>query len=577
MSISLSSLILLPIWISMAQIQQGGPDEKEKTTALKDLLSRIDLDELMKKDEPPLDFPDTLEGFEYAFNEKGQLRHIKTGEPFVFNYREDLHRWNQKRYEALGEIITKYVYELLEKDCNLKKISIPVDATESEPKSFIFMSEDALTNPQKLMVLIHGSGVVRAGQWARRLIINEDLDSGTQIPFIKRAMDEGYGVIVLNPNENYIEVEKPKIHVQSSSDSSDEPAEKRERKDKVSKETKKRRDFYEKYRNPQREKEMMQLYIRENGSPEEHAIYVWDHFIAQSAAENVFFVAHSYGGLAFVELMIQREADVKSKVTAVALTDSVHNVWHQEAGKTIREWMRENCCNWVSSSEPLDTSVESMLPDCPRVSAAVSCSGSLKTLPYGQIHFTSPPGFMVLSQTTICRFESQQLSLTNMWKLRPLLKMWLEEVDTKNFLGLCKMEMILQQARKQRRASRESRIRNNLEQLFLQCPKPTPQQISCIAGQLRLQKELVRVWFYNRSKMGGQPTIDFSPPEDVGAAGPPFPGGPVCFPLASGLHFESPHYEEPYFIPVYSPTPFPVAGTPLSAPATAQGHPRLSN
>ncbi|XP_026956425.1 cotranscriptional regulator ARB2A isoform X6 [Sagmatias obliquidens] len=283
MSISLRSLILLPIWISMAHIQQGGPDEKEKTTALKDLLSRIDLDELMKKDEPPLDFPDTLEGFEYAFNEKGQLRHIKTGEPFVFNYREDLHRWNQKRYEALGE--------------------------------------------------------------------------------------EGYGVIVLNPNENYIEVEKPKIHVQSSSDSSDEPAEKRERKDKVSKETKKRRDFYEKYRNPQREKEMMQLYIRENGSPEEHAVYVWDHFIAQSAAENVFFVAHSYGGLAFVELMIQREADVKSKVTAVALTDSVHNVWHQEAGKTIREWMRENCCNWVSSSEPLDTSVESMLPDCPRVSA----------------------------------------------------------------------------------------------------------------------------------------------------------------------------------------------------------------
>ncbi|KAM9730553.1 cotranscriptional regulator ARB2A isoform 7-T7 [Dama dama] len=283
MSVSLRSLILLPIWISMAQIQQGGPDEKEKTTALKDLLSRIDLDELMKKDEPPLDFPDTLEGFEYAFNEKGQLRHIKTGEPFVFNYREDLHRWNQKRYEALGE--------------------------------------------------------------------------------------EGYGVIVLNPNENYIEVEKPKIPVQSSSDSSDEPAEKRERKDKVSKETKKRRDFYEKYRNPQREKEMMQLYIRENGSPEEHAVYVWDHFIAQSAAEKVFFVAHSYGGLAFVELMIQREADVKSKVAAVALTDSVHNVWHQEAGKTIREWMRENCCNWVSSSEPLDTSVESMLPDCPRVSA----------------------------------------------------------------------------------------------------------------------------------------------------------------------------------------------------------------
>ncbi|XP_040396781.1 cotranscriptional regulator FAM172A isoform X5 [Cygnus olor] len=330
MHIYFTILILLTVWVRMAQLQQGGPDEKEKTTALKDLLSRIDLDELMKKDEPPLEFPDTLEGFEYIFNEKGQLRHAKTGEPFVFNYREDLHRWNQKRYEALGEIITKYVYGLLEKECHLKKVTLPVDAKESEPKSFIFMSEDALTNPDKLLVLIHGNGVVRAGQWARRLIINEDLDSGTQIPYIKRAVEEGYGVIVLNPNENYIEVEKTKAQVQLSSDSSDEPAEKRERKDKIQKETKKRRDFYEKYRNPQKEKETMQMYIR----------------------------------------MIQREAEVKNKVTAVALTDSVHNVWHQEAGKTIREWMRENCFNWVSSSEPLDTAVESMLPDCPRVSAA---------------------------------------------------------------------------------------------------------------------------------------------------------------------------------------------------------------
>lgn len=34
-----------------------------------DLLSRIDLDELMKKDEPPFNFPNNLEEFEYAFNE----------------------------------------------------------------------------------------------------------------------------------------------------------------------------------------------------------------------------------------------------------------------------------------------------------------------------------------------------------------------------------------------------------------------------------------------------------------------------------------------------------------------------
>ncbi|MBW01591.1 POU domain, class 5, transcription factor 2, partial [Eschrichtius robustus] len=116
-----------------------------------------------------------------------------------------------------------------------------------------------------------------------------------------------------------------------------------------------------------------------------------------------------------------------------------------------------------------------------------------------------------LSQATICRLEAQQLSLANMWKLRPLLKMWLEQVDMENLLGLHKMETILQQARKRRRAYRERRIGSSLEKLFLQCQKPTPQQISCIAGQLQLQEDLVRVWFHNRSKMGSRPSNDFSP------------------------------------------------------------------
>ncbi|XP_014885536.1 cotranscriptional regulator ARB2A homolog [Poecilia latipinna] len=289
------------LWITMAQV--AGQEDREKTTALKDLLSRIDLDELMKKDEPPFTFPKTLEEFEYAFNENGQLRHIQTGEPFVFNAREDLHRWNQKRYEALGEIITKYVYELLEKKCNLTKAFLPVGATDDEPRSFIYLSTDALTNPNKLLVLIQGSGVVRAGQWARRLIINQDLDSGTQIPFIMKAMEEDYGVMVLNPNENYLEVEKSAKDspINSPAEPSDEPAEKRERKDEQ--ESKKKREFYEKYRNPQKETETERIPIRENTSSEEHVLYVWDHFVSKAAAKNVFIIAHSYGGLSFVELV----------------------------------------------------------------------------------------------------------------------------------------------------------------------------------------------------------------------------------------------------------------------------------
>lgn len=35
-----------------------------------------------------------------------------------------------------------------------------------------------------------------------RVIINDCLDNGTQLPYIKRAKEEGYGILVTNTNLN---------------------------------------------------------------------------------------------------------------------------------------------------------------------------------------------------------------------------------------------------------------------------------------------------------------------------------------------------------------------------------------
>nr|XP_004651675.2 POU domain, class 5, transcription factor 2 [Jaculus jaculus] len=202
------------------------------------------------------------------------------------------------------------------------------------------------------------------------------------------------------------------------------------------------------------------------------------------------------------------------------------------------------------------------------------------TLGYSQADVGFAVGVMfgkVLSQTTVCRFEAQQLSLANMWKLRPLLKKWLEEVDEKNLLGLCRMDITLQRARKRRRTSRERRIGVNLEKLLLQYPEPTPQQISYIAGRLRVQRDLVQVWFSNRSSLGSWPANDAPLREGVRAAGSPFPGPPVYFPLAPGLHFDFTHCGGACLTPLYYSTPFPVRGALVSAPANTLGLPRLSS
>ncbi|XDA71577.1 hypothetical protein R6Z07F_001930 [Ovis aries] len=93
----------------------------------------------------------------------------------------------------------------------------------------------------------------------------------------------------------------------------------------------------------------------------------------------------------------------------------------------------------------------------------------------------------VFSQMTICRFEALQLSFKNMCKLRALLQKVEEADNNENLQEIGKAETLVQ-ARKRKRTSIENRVRGNLESMFLQCPKPTLQQISHIAQQLGLER-----------------------------------------------------------------------------------------
>ena len=80
----------------------------------------------------------SIEDFGYKFNEEGRL--VDTdGNGFNF-YVTDDHWYNQKHYEKLGEVITEYVYELLQsEDVGLKKIEIP---KEKESSILSFKNKD---------------------------------------------------------------------------------------------------------------------------------------------------------------------------------------------------------------------------------------------------------------------------------------------------------------------------------------------------------------------------------------------------------------------------------------------------
>ena len=196
--------------------------------------------------EQPSSFPTTLAGFGYDFNGRGEMRKIDsdtgetTDEPFQFEVRPGDREYNQRHYEAIGEVVTEEVYRLLETAGRLDRLQL-LDSDGS----FVFVSSD-WRSCERLVVLIHGSGVVRAGQWARRLVMNEDLEKGTQLPYIQRAREEGYGVIVMNTNQNTVVRGGGEVEIPGSE------------------------------------------------TPLDHGVTVWERLVKKSKAKDIVIVAHRY-------------------------------------------------------------------------------------------------------------------------------------------------------------------------------------------------------------------------------------------------------------------------------------------
>ncbi|XP_046887113.1 POU domain, class 2, transcription factor 1-like isoform X1 [Hypomesus transpacificus] len=112
------------------------------------------------------------------------------------------------------------------------------------------------------------------------------------------------------------------------------------------------------------------------------------------------------------------------------------------------------------------------------------------------------------SQTTISRFEALNLSFKNMCKLKPLLEKWLndaEHVNTEtsssplNSQSSPSLALELLNRRRKKRTSIDTNIRIALEKSFMeQNQKPSSEEVTQIADQLNMEKEVVRVWFCNR-------------------------------------------------------------------------------
>jgi len=188
------------------------------------------------------------------------------------------------------------------------------------------------------MIIFCGTGPVRAGQWARSLCVNDGLSTGSMIPYFEKAVEEGYSILVLNPNKNSV------VQIENST-------RQLRRKNKSSK----------------------SIPIKGSETPFGHVNYVWDNFIRKSPAKNIVIVAHSFGGVLASTLLHDKEQEIfgpdkiAKKLRAIAFTDSVHSSNPRWSAR-IKAFMKTNCKNWAKSDKPLNKELKSV-GGCPVVSA----------------------------------------------------------------------------------------------------------------------------------------------------------------------------------------------------------------
>eukprot|EP01091_Cochliopodium_minus_P020344 TRINITY_DN885_c0_g1_i1.p1 TRINITY_DN885_c0_g1~~TRINITY_DN885_c0_g1_i1.p1 ORF type:complete len:337 (+),score=100.78 TRINITY_DN885_c0_g1_i1:35-1012(+) len=282
-------------------------------------------------------YPESLDDFNYERNQEGYLRIKGTNEKFKYI--------TERHYEALGDVIYKDIQNKMKTEFDLDEVKLPI-GVQNEAFNNIFLSKDALTC-EKLLLIIQGSGAVRAGQWARALCLNETLEVGSILPYLKRAKEAGYGVIVFNPNLNQTFIEKER----------DPPKEK---------------TVLDYFLNPEKPvtRRGKLVPIEGNEDPHKHTLYVWDNFVKKAAAKKISIVAHSAGGSCTLHLLRKRTTEVLEKLCAVAFTDAVHSVSPNE-DKSIKTFLENHAINWVASLDKLDTPQKLKFNNsgCPLVSA----------------------------------------------------------------------------------------------------------------------------------------------------------------------------------------------------------------
>ncbi|KAJ2519935.1 hypothetical protein H4217_002369 [Coemansia sp. RSA 1939] len=256
----------------------------------------------------------TLAELGYEFDlDSGDLVSKTTGEVYTYNQPGKDKKRCKEVYESLVQAASREVYNIITANgsgLGMQPIAVP-DA--NQPHCTIYATRGALSK-KHLVVLVTGHGNF-AAVWGWNVLVKCGLNKGSVVEYIRECEKRGFGVVLLNPNENIVAPDGVSETFNSYSGRS--------------------------------------IPIRGSETPNEHVGYVWSHIIRDSEAQSVAFVLHGSAGTAGVDLLKYDFARFTAKVVCIAFVDSIHSTFMLTSGAIT--WLGRCAKQWEPTTSTATT------------------------------------------------------------------------------------------------------------------------------------------------------------------------------------------------------------------------------
>ncbi|KAJ2617143.1 hypothetical protein H4S08_000467 [Coemansia sp. RSA 1365] len=277
-----------------------------------------------KKATPKPQVRATLEDLGFRIDpEDGKVRNINSGEPFEFDASSKNKKHNKELYYSLIHPASRAVYDIMTGELCMKTIPVPND---NQPHTNIYATPGAL-DKEKLVVIIVGNGT-SGGVWAWNILVKSGIDNGSVVNYIRDCVQLGFGVLVLNPNENFI---APDGHPETINSYDGQLTA-----------------------------------IKDCETADEHVGYVWSHILRDSKAKTLAFVVYNTAGSSIVDVLKYDFACFVNKTACIAFIDTMHSIYG--LGNGALAWLERGAKQWQTSTEPSDQPVDNEYIGCPAVS-----------------------------------------------------------------------------------------------------------------------------------------------------------------------------------------------------------------